>query len=88
MNKTINDAVEELKKMQCSNDSCKAFSEYELEQLTKTLTEIDKQAREEEGKKYSEIFKWLLGESGDFPQSEKGKRYGFRTELREITKPH
>lgn len=31
---------------------------------------------------YDEIFKWLLGESGDFPRSEPGKRYGFRTELR------
>lgn len=28
------------------------------------------------------IFKWLLGESGDFPVSEKGKRYNWRAELR------
>jgi hypothetical protein len=32
--------------------------------------------------KYDPIFKWLLGENGDFPESEQGKRYNFRTELR------
>lgn len=31
---------------------------------------------------YDEIFKWLLGESGDFPQSVKGARYNWRPELR------
>lgn len=33
-------------------------------------------------KTYDHIFKWLLGENGDFPESEPGKRYNFRTELR------
>lgn len=33
-------------------------------------------------KTYDPIFKWLLGENGDFPESEPGKRYNFRTELR------
>lgn len=28
------------------------------------------------------IFRWLLGEDGDFPESQPGRRYGFRTELR------
>lgn len=32
--------------------------------------------------KHDEIYKWLLGESGDFPLSEPGKRYNWRTELR------
>lgn len=32
--------------------------------------------------KETEIFNWLLGLGGDFPASEPGKRYGFRTELR------
>lgn len=41
------------------------------------------EAIEKTEKKYAEIFSWLLGESGDFPRSEPGKRYGFRTELRQ-----
>jgi hypothetical protein len=28
------------------------------------------------------IFRWLLGEEGEFPESLPGKRYGFRSELR------
>lgn len=41
------------------------------------------EAIEKTEKKYAEIFNWLLGESDDFPRSEPGKRYGFRTELRQ-----
>ena len=29
------------------------------------------------------IFAWLLGEEGEFPTSEPGRRYGFRSPLRE-----
>lgn len=32
---------------------------------------------------YDEIFKWLLGESGDFPNLSEKSHYSFRTELRE-----
>jgi hypothetical protein len=35
-----------------------------------------------QGAAYDEIFLWLLGEAGDFPESAPGRRYGFRTELR------
>lgn len=35
-----------------------------------------------ENEKHQEIFSWLLGENGEFPESTPGKRYGFRTELR------
>lgn len=36
--------------------------------------------------KHESIFKWLLGEEGNFPLSEPGKRYNFHTELREKLK--
>lgn len=38
----------------------------------------------EEGKKkeYAEIFAWLLGEKGDFPDFSQKPHYSFRTELR------
>lgn len=36
-----------------------------------------------EAKKHEDIYKWLLGEAGDFPVSEPGKRYGWRIELRQ-----
>lgn len=38
---------------------------------------------EEVEQQYDDIFSWLLGENGDFPISEKGKRYNWRSELRQ-----
>lgn len=35
-----------------------------------------------ERQRYDEIFKWLLGETGEFPHSVKGARYNWRSELR------
>ena len=32
---------------------------------------------------YDDIFAWLLGERDEFPESLPGRRYGFRSELRE-----
>lgn len=31
---------------------------------------------------HASIFRWLLGEEGEFPESLPGRRYNFRTELR------
>lgn len=36
----------------------------------------------ENNQRVIDIFKWLLGMGDDFPASEKGKRYAWRTELR------
>jgi len=35
-----------------------------------------------ERNEHLEIFAWLLGESGEFPESKPGARYNFRSELR------
>lgn len=39
-------------------------------------------AREEVEQKYADIFAWLLGEKGDFPNVTDKPHYSFRTELR------
>lgn len=61
----------------------------EVEQGNQTHEEATEQAMqaftaamETERKQYDEIFKWLLGESGDFPESLPGTRYNWRPELR------
>lgn len=38
--------------------------------------------KEEDRKKYDQIFKWLLGKNGDFPDLSQKPHYSFRTELR------
>lgn len=58
-----------------------------LKPLVREFIEQEKQishnlALSQVEKKYQSIFAWLLGEEGDFPESEPGKRYGFRSELR------
>jgi hypothetical protein len=62
---------------------------WEVDEFDETVTalnnliaqEINK-ARSQLEEQYNDIFMWLLGEKGDFPESIPGKRYGFRTELR------
>lgn len=48
-----------------------------LRWLSSSLPEMRRQLAAHE-----EIFAWLLGERGEFPESVPGKRYGFRSELR------
>lgn len=43
------------------------------------ITQKQKEAEEI----HDEIYTWLLGLGGDFPQSEPGKRYNWRSQLRE-----
>ncbi len=45
------------------------------ETIQKTLEEVKKD--------YDPIFKWLLGENGDFPDLSEKPHYKFRTELRD-----
>ena len=67
------------------------FDEGRIDANTYTQAIIDKTAKAESSitayitkreQKYQEIFTWLLGENGEFPESEKGKRYNWRPELR------
>jgi hypothetical protein len=63
-------AISENKYLFTLDQTKQAILTHEIEMLT---------ARDNQ---HQEIYDWLLGESGDFPASEPGKRYGFRTELR------
>lgn len=49
----------------------------------------ERQSCEEMVEMYDEIFKWLLGEKGDFPDLSQKPHYSFRTELRaKLTQPN
>lgn len=50
------------------------------------LTTFAHTIREEEFEKYDDIFAWLLGEHGEFPDLSQKPHYRFRTELRERIK--
>lgn len=52
-----------------------------LDKINLVLAYADEIRRECAGK-YESIFKWLLGEDGDFPESVPGHRYNWRGELR------
>ena len=55
----------------------------EVRRLRAILCAIDPAAiKREEQEKYANVFNWLLGEDGDFPPSEPGRRYNWRGELK------
>ncbi len=47
------------------------------------IRSVLEKSRQEQRNKYDSIFKWLLGENGDFPDLSQKPHYKFRTELRE-----
>ena len=53
------------------------------QKLFALIKDIDRQARIDQDKKYDSISQWLLGLNGDFPSPEKGKRFNWRSELRD-----
>lgn len=52
------------------------------EEAARNLVKFINARDKEIDRQYDDIFKWLLGENGDFLQSEPGKRYNWRSELR------
>jgi hypothetical protein len=48
-----------------------------------SIASRDRRIRRECEKKYDHIFKWLLGEEGDFPAVKPGRLFGWRGELSE-----
>lgn len=55
----------------------------DFENLVDTLIQhAVEAAREAERERHSSIYKWLLGESGEFPNLAEKPHYSFRTELR------
>ncbi len=51
--------------------------------LTQMREETRRETLEEIENKYKDIFDWLLGQNGDFPNLAEKPHYSFRTELRE-----
>ena len=56
------------------------------EEVWKKIDRLISLVVEQEKEKYKEIFEWLLGEKGDFPDLSQKPHYSFRTELRERLK--
>lgn len=59
--------------LMCEN--CKNATQAILDLIEQTCLEAEQQ--------HIEVYLWLLGRNGGFPKSEPGKRYNWRTELRE-----
>lgn len=78
--RSINYTDQKLDDLESENAKLKAESTVRLQAWESATREIEK--LNSSIAKYREIFKWLLGESGEFPESIPRKRYGFRTELR------
>lgn len=55
---------------------------YVQERIDSKIDEASARTAEEQERKYEEIFKWLMGEKGDFPDLSKKPHYSFRKELR------
>lgn len=75
---TVADLTKALDKAKIEIENCKSFDwQNAMIELT-----AERDTLRAENEKHQEIFSWLLGENGEFPESTPGKRYGFRTELR------
>jgi len=58
------------------------FTAQNVIRILEAIKSTKSQAKLEEMKKYDSIFKWLLGEEGDFPDLSQPPHYSFRSELR------